>query len=99
MIETLDGDFNETFFIYENSFFGSRVSVNDGEPIAQPAFSWENTMLDAKAPDTVRIAWVTDLAQQLGATPMVCDLPTDQEKDGNLVEGRFTPGLRSTQTD
>ena len=21
------------------------------------------------------------------------------EKDGNLVEGRFTPGLRSTQTD
>jgi hypothetical protein len=62
VIETLDGDLNESFFIHKNSFCGGRMSTKGSEPMAQPAFSGKDAILDAKALDVVRVARLTDLA-------------------------------------
>ena len=92
LIEELDSDLSEVFFVDENRVAILRVKPKSRQPMAQSAFSGKVAIFEAKEARVVGIARIAKLFEELGAIPAVGDSPAEQKKDGDGVEGRLSPG-------
>ena len=77
LIEVLDSDLGEVFFVDENRVAILRVKPKSGQPMAQSAFSRKVAIFEAKETGVVGIAGIVKLLEELGAIPAVGNSPTE----------------------
>jgi hypothetical protein len=99
LVEKLDGDLKGLVRILakQDSLVADGVLADGGEAVAQAAFGGEDPLLKAKEQGEVSVARMVKVTQRLGASPAVGDLPTEEEEDGEGIEGLPPPGRGPAQ--